>query len=90
MVYFSTSESFPPCNYAIMNGNHISFDKISHARVLELSYHELSFSFIFSNNLLLEPKIGMVQLISFLHELYTYLTMIQSHVGSMFQTLFDL
>jgi hypothetical protein len=73
-----------------MNGNRICFDKISHARVLELSYHELSFSFIFPNNLLLELNVGIVRLISFLHELFTHLTMILCHAQSMFQTLFGL
>jgi hypothetical protein len=39
---------------------------------------------------LLEPRGGIVRLISFLRKLFTRLTMIQSHVESMFQTLFGL
>jgi hypothetical protein len=65
--------------------------KICHARVLNSSYHELSFrsSFV-PNNILLEPGGGIVRLISFLRELLTRITMIQSHAESTFQTLFDL
>jgi hypothetical protein len=42
------------------------------------------FFLYFPNNLLLEPEIGIVQLIYFLCELFTSLTMIQSHTESMF------
>jgi hypothetical protein len=65
--------------------------KMCHARVLNSSYHELSFHFSFvPNNILLEPGGDIVQLISFLRELFTSLTMIQSHAKSMFHTLFGL
>jgi hypothetical protein len=65
--------------------------KICHARVLDSSYHELYFHFSFvPNNILLEPGGDIVQLISFLRELFTHLTMIQSQAKSTFQTLFGL
>jgi hypothetical protein len=48
------------------------------------------FSFICTNNLLFEPEIGLVWLISFPCELFTRLTMIQSHAELTFQTLFGL
>jgi hypothetical protein len=60
------------------------FGKICHMRVLDSSYHELSFSLFVPNNLLLEPEVAIIQLISFLRELFTHLTMIQSHAESMF------
>jgi hypothetical protein len=51
--------------------------KICHARVLDSSYHELSFHFSFvPNNILLEPRGDIVRLISILHELFTRLIMI--------------
>jgi hypothetical protein len=65
--------------------------KICHARVLDSSYHELSFRSLFvPNNILLEPRGGIVRLISFLCELFTHRTMIQSRAESTFQTLFGL
>jgi hypothetical protein len=65
--------------------------KICHARVLDSSYHELSFHYSFvPNNILLEPGGGIVRLIAFLRELFTHLTMIQCHAKSMFLTLFVL
>jgi hypothetical protein len=65
--------------------------KICHARVLDSSYHELSFhsSFV-PTNIVLEPGGGIVRLISFLRELFTCFTMIQSHAKWTFQTLFVL
>jgi hypothetical protein len=48
------------------------------------------FPFLVPSNSLLETKIGIIRLISFLREFVTHLTMIQSHVESMFQTLFGL
>jgi hypothetical protein len=42
------------------------------------------FSLLVPNNLLLEPEVGIVQLISYLRELFTRLSMIQSHAESTF------
>jgi hypothetical protein len=65
--------------------------KICHVRVLDSSYHELSFrSSLVPNNIFLEPRGDIVQLNSFLRELFTRLTTIQSHADSPFQTLFGL
>jgi hypothetical protein len=76
-MYFSTSSSF--LHVTMLSQLELIFclGKICHARVLDSSYHELSFcsSFV-PNNILLEPGGGIVQLISFLCELFTYLTMI--------------
>jgi hypothetical protein len=90
-MYFSTSSPF--LNVTMLSRMEVIFclGKICHARVLDVSYHELSFhsSFV-PNNILLEPRGDIVRLIFFLHELFTCLTMIQSHVESTFQTLFGL
>jgi hypothetical protein len=65
--------------------------KICHARVLDSFYHELSFHSLFvPTNIILELGGGIIRLISFLRELFTHLTMIQSHAKSTFQTLFGL
>jgi hypothetical protein len=84
-MYFSTSSSF--LHVTMLTRMEVVFclGKICHARVLDSSYHELSFhsSFV-PNNILLELGDGIVRLISFQHELFTHLTMIQSHVESMF------
>jgi hypothetical protein len=61
-MYF---KCFPSCNHMIMNGTFILTCKICHAQALDLSYHELSFSFLVAHNLLLEMKIDIVKLISF-------------------------
>jgi hypothetical protein len=51
-------------------------------RVHDLPYRELT--------LMLKPETNIARLISFLRELLTRLTMIKSHAGSMFYTLFSL
>jgi hypothetical protein len=59
--------------------------KICHVQVLDWSYHELSFHSLFvPHDILLEPGGSIVRLISFLRELFTGLTMIQSLVESIF------
>jgi hypothetical protein len=84
-MYFSTSSSF--LHVTMLSRMEVNFclRKICHARVLDSSYHELSFhSSLVPNNTLLEPRGDIVQLISFLRELFARLTMIQSHAESMF------
>jgi hypothetical protein len=51
-------------------------------RVHDPSCHEIT--------LWLKPETNIFKLISFLREFLTHLTMIKSHVGSMFYTLFSL
>jgi hypothetical protein len=84
-MYFSTSSSF--LHLTMLSRMEVIFclGKICHARVLDSSYHELSFrsSFVL-NNILLEPEGDIVQLICFLRELFTRLTMIQCHAESTF------
>jgi hypothetical protein len=90
-VYFINSSSFLYVTMLSWMEVNFCLGKICHVRVLDSSYHELSFcSLLVPNNILLEPGGGIVRLISFLRELITRLTMIQSHAESMFLTLFGL
>jgi hypothetical protein len=90
-MYFSTLSSFLHVTMLPRMEVIFCFSKICHARVLDSSYHELSFhcSFV-PTKIVLEPGVGIIRLISFLCELFTRLTMIQCHAKSMFQILFGL
>jgi hypothetical protein len=46
--------------------------------------------FFFKTTLLLKPEIDIIWLISFPCELFNQLTMVQSHAGSTFHTIFSL
>jgi hypothetical protein len=50
----------------------------------------LTMNFLFQTTSLLEPEIDIVQMISFLRVFLACLTMIQSHAGLTFCTLFGL
>jgi hypothetical protein len=69
-----------------MNRNYLHPIKMCRARGHDSSYNELASLVISSEQLwLLEPEVDIVRLISFLRELCTRLSMVQSHAGSTFK-----